>query len=504
MKQNATRLLTMPITRLTDSKNISTDEVLVVGFAQSDNGPELLEAAVALEAATKTEINEAIKLLNFAGKKSEITFLTIKSGILCVGLGKISKTQPLEMETLRRAAAVAARSLVGKKSALFALPTQTTVATQAVAVGVELGAYTFTEFKTKNEKNNESLKQANILVQDLFINKASFEEAQIIAESVKNVRNLVNTPPSHMYPETFANYVKKSFKKNSKLTLEVLDERALKRQGYGAIIGVGQGSINPPRFIRLAYKSRGAKFHLALVGKGITFDTGGISLKPPASMHTMKCDMAGAATVIEALRAIMNLDLKINVTAYAALAENMPSASAQRPSDVVTTYGGKTIEVLNTDAEGRLVLADALARAQEDKPDLIIDLATLTGAATVALGSRTAGIMSNKDEARDQVFASAKETGESMWPMQIPEESRTILDSKTADIANVGFTPNPAGGMMVGAAFLNEFVDEKTPWVHIDIAPPAFNEGAPYGYNGFGGTGVGVRTLVHLAQKLSG
>ena len=494
----------MPITRLTDSKNISTDEVLVVGFAQSDNGPELLEAAVALEAATKTEINEAIKLLNFTGKKSEITFLTIKSGILCVGLGKISKTQPLEMETLRRAAAVAARSLVGKKSALFALPTQTTVAAQAVAVGVELGAYTFTEFKTKNEKNNESLKQANILVQDLFINKASFEEAQIIAESVKNVRNLVNTPPSHMYPETFANYVKKSFKKNSKLTLEVLDEKALKRQGYGAIIGVGQGSINPPRFIRLAYKSRGAKFHLALVGKGITFDTGGISLKPPASMHTMKCDMAGAATVIEALRAIMNLDLKINVTAYAALAENMPSASAQRPSDVVTTYGGKTIEVLNTDAEGRLVLADALARAQEDKPDLIIDLATLTGAATVALGSRTAGIMSNKDEARDQVFASAKETGESMWPMQIPEESRTILDSKTADIANVGFTPNPAGGMMVGAAFLNEFVDEKTPWVHIDIAPPAFNEGAPYGYNGFGGTGVGVRTLVHLAQKLSG
>lgn len=494
----------MPITRLTDSKNISTDEVLVVGFAQSDNGPELLEPAVALEAATKTEINEAIKLLNFAGKKSEITFLTIKSGILCVGLGKISKTQPLEMETLRRAAAVAAGSLVGKKSALFALPTQTTVAAQAVAVGVELGAYTFTEFKTKNEKDNESLKQANILVQDLFINKASFEEAQIIAESVKNVRNLVNTPPSHMYPETFANYVKKSFKKNSKLTLEVLDERALKRQGYGAIIGVGQGSINPPRFIRIAYKSRGAKFHLALVGKGITFDTGGISLKPPASMHTMKCDMAGAATVVEALRAIMKLDLKINVTAYAALAENMPSASAQRPSDVVTTYGGKTIEVLNTDAEGRLVLADALARAQEDKPDLIIDLATLTGAATVALGSRTAGIMSNKDEARDQVFASAKETGESMWPMQIPEESRTILDSKTADIANVGFTPNPAGGMMVGAAFLNEFVDEKTPWVHIDIAPPAFNEGAPYGYNGFGGTGVGVRTLVHLAQKLSG
>ena len=493
----------MSITRLTDSKNISANEVLVVGFAQTDNGPEFLEPAIAFEATSKNEIIEAIKLTNFSGKKSELAYLTIKSGVLCVGLGKVSKLQPLEMETLRRASGVAARSLVGKSSALFALPTNTTVAAHAVTIGVELGAYSFTEFKTKNEKSAETLKQANILVHDLFVNKASFQEAQIIAESIKNVRNLVNTPPSHMYPETFAQYVKKTFKKNAKLTLEILEEKALKRQGFGALLGVGQGSINPPRFIRLAYKSRGADFHLALVGKGITFDTGGISLKPPSSMHTMKCDMAGAATVVETLRAIMDLDLKINVTAYAALAENMPSASAQRPSDVVTTFGGKTIEVLNTDAEGRLVLADALGRAQKDKPDLIIDLATLTGAATVALGSRTAGIMANKDEARDQVFASAKEVGEAMWPMQIPEESRTILDSKTADIANVGFTPNPAGGMMVGAAFLQEFVDEKTPWVHIDIAPPAFNEGAPYGYNGFGGTGVGVRTLVHLAQKLA-
>jgi leucyl aminopeptidase len=493
----------MSITRLTDSKNISANEVLVVGFAQTDNGPELLDSAIVLEPTSKSEISEAIKLTNFSGKKSELTFLTIKSGVLCVGLGKVSKTQPLEMETLRRASAVAARALAGKSSALFALPTSTTVATHAVTVGVELGAYTFTQFKTKTEKVSEGLKQANVLVKDVFVNKSVFQEAQIIAESVKNVRNLVNTPPSHMYPETFAEYVKKSFKRNAKLTVEILDEKALKKQGYGALIGVGQGSVNPPRFVRLAYKSRGADFHLALVGKGITFDTGGISLKPPSSMHTMKCDMAGAATVIEAFRAIMQLDLKINVTAYAALAENMPSATAQRPSDVVTTFGGKTVEVLNTDAEGRLVLADALGRAQKDKPDLIIDIATLTGAATVALGSRTAGIMANKDEARDQVFASAKETGEAMWPMQIPEETRAILDSKTADIANVGFTPNPAGGMMVGAAFLQEFVDENIAWVHIDIAPPAFNEGAPYGYNGFGGTGVGVRTLVHLAQKLA-
>jgi leucyl aminopeptidase len=493
----------MSITRLTDSKNISTDEVLVVGFSQTETGAILLDSAIALEDASKTQILDALKLTNFAGKKSELAYLTIQSGVLCVGLGKVTKIEPVAMETLRQAAAVAARFLINKKSALFALPNTTTVATQAVTVGIELGVYSFQEFKSKKDKTNETLKQANILVQDIFVNKISFNEGQFIAEAVTNVRNLVNTPPSHMYPQTFVDYVKKSFKKNAKLQIEILEEKALKKQGFGAIVGVGQGSINPPRFVRLAYKSRGAKFHLALVGKGITFDTGGISLKPPASMHTMKCDMAGAATVIETLRAIMNLELNINVSVYAALAENMPSASAQRPSDVVTTYGGKTIEVLNTDAEGRLVLADALERAQKDKPDLIIDVATLTGAATVALGSRTAGIMANQDQARDQVFISAQETGELMWPMLIPEESRSILDSKTADIANVGFTPNPAGGMMVGAAFLKEFVDEKTAWVHLDIAPSAFNSGAPYGYVGFGGTGVGVRTLVNLAQKLS-
>ena len=372
----------------------------------------------------------------------------------------------------------------------------------------------FKEPKTKiikqekdKEKRKELYKELNEdlrnLKSDLINNKKTLSEAQIIAESIINVRNLVNTPPSHMFPAVFAEYVKRTFKRNSKVSVEILDEKALKKKGYGAIIGVGQGSINPPRFVKVTYKPRGAKFHLALVGKGITFDTGGISLKPPASMHTMKCDMAGAATVVETLRAIANLDLKINVSAYAALAENMPSATAQRPSDVVTTYGGKTIEVLNTDAEGRLVLADALGKAQEDKPDFIVDVATLTGAATIALGSKTAGIMSNKDDARDQVFQCAKETGELMWPMQIPEESRTILDSKTADIANVGFTPNPAGGMMVGAAFLNEFVDEKYPWVHIDIAPPAFNEGNASGYTSFGGTGIGVRTLVNLAQKFA-
>ena len=493
----------MSITCLTDSKSLEPNEVLVVGFSQGEKEAELLESAISLDKDLQNQIKEALKLTNFAGKKSEITYLTINSGVVCVGLGKINKSEQIDLEILRKVAGSASRFLSGKKSAVFALPNKTLSQTNAVVMGAELGVYVFQEFKTKKENNQAPLIQARILVTDLINNKKTLSEAQIIAESIINVRNLVNTPPSHMFPAVFAEYVKRTFKRNSKVSVEILDEKALKKKGYGAIIGVGQGSINPPRFVKVTYKPRGAKFHLALVGKGITFDTGGISLKPPASMHTMKCDMAGAATVVETLRAIANLDLKINVSAYAALAENMPSATAQRPSDVVTTYGGKTIEVLNTDAEGRLVLADALGKAQEDKPDFIVDVATLTGAATIALGSKTAGIMSNKDDARDQVFESAKETGELMWPMQIPEESRTILDSKTADIANVGFTPNPAGGMMVGAAFLNEFVDEKYPWVHIDIAPPAFNEGSASGYTSFGGTGIGVRTLVNLAQKFA-
>ena len=302
----------MSITCLTDSKSLEPNEVLVVGFSQGEKEAELLESAISLDKDLQNQIKEALKLTNFAGKKSEITYLTINSGVVCVGLGKINKSEQIDLEILRKVAGSASRFLSGKKSALFALPNKTLSQTNAVVMGAELGVYVFQEFKTKKENNQAPLIQARILVTDLINNKKTLSEAQIIAESIINVRNLVNTPPSHMFPAVFAEYVKRTFKRNSKVSVEILDEKALKKKGYGAIIGVGQGSINPPRFVKVTYKPRGAKFHLALVGKGITFDTGGISLKPPASMHTMKCDMAGAATVIETLRAIAKLDLKIN------------------------------------------------------------------------------------------------------------------------------------------------------------------------------------------------
>jgi leucyl aminopeptidase len=234
---------------------------------------------------------------------------------------------------------------------------------------------------------------------------------------------------------------------------------------------------------------------------GITFDSGGLSLKPPTAMEWMKADMGGAAAIIAAITAIAELGVDVNVTAWAAIAENMPSGSAQRPSDVITMYGGKTVEVLNTDAEGRLVLADAIVRAGEDKPDLIVDVATLTGAQLVALGSRTSGVMSNDDDLRDVIIAAAGAAGEQMWPMPLPPELRAPMDSQVADIANMG---DKYGGMLTAGLFLKEFVPEGTRWAHLDVAGPAWNEGAPHGYTGKGGTGHPVRTLVRLAEDLAG
>ena len=322
-----------------------------------------------------------------------------------------------------------------------------------------------------------------------------------MAEAVIRARDWVNTPANLLYPESFAGQAA-DLVKGTPITVEVLDEKALTRGRYGGLLAVGGGSHRPPRLVRLSYRPRGAKTHLALIGKGITFDTGGLNLKPGDGMYTMKSDMAGAAAVLAATNAIARLGLKISVTAYAALAENMPSGSAYRPSDVITQYGGKTVENGNSDAEGRIVMADALARAAEDEPDLIIDVATLTGACIVALGERTAGLMGNDDELADQILDAAETAGEPFWQLPIPAEIRPKLDSKVADLRST--SKDRCGGASVAAAFLREFIPEGTPWAHCDIAGPAFHDGAPYGYIAPGGTGFGVRTLIALARKLSG
>ena len=301
------------------------------------------------------------------------------------------------------------------------------------------------------------------------------KRVETVVRAVLTTREWVNTPPNLLYPQSFADQAK-ALVRDAKVAVDVLDDTALVKGGYGGIMAVGGGSSRLPRLVRLSYAPRGASFHLALVGKGITFDSGGLNLKPGDSMYTMKCDMAGAATVIAATDAIARLGLRIKVTAYASLAENLPSDTAYRPSDVLTMYGGKTVENGNTDAEGRLVMADAIARASEDEPDLLIDVATLTGAAVVALGDRTAALMATDDATADRILDAAESAGEDLWQLPIPREIRPRLESSVADLRSTA--KEKVAGALVAAAFLREFVGPDIAWAHLDIAGPAYNDRA--------------------------
>jgi leucyl aminopeptidase len=320
----------------------------------------------------------------------------------------------------------------------------------------------------------------------------------VIAYAVNLSRDLINTAPGDLPPAALAAEAERTAAAKG-VGIQVLDASELKAQGYGGITAVGQGSSRPPRLVRLSHTHPDAARTVVFVGKGITFDSGGLSLKPPKSMETMKCDMSGAAAVLAATVAIAELGLPVNVVGYMCMAENMPGGAAQRPSDVITMYGGKTVEVLNTDAEGRLVMADALARSGADNPDLVVDIATLTGAATVALGQRTAGVMGSSESVAGEVAAVMREAGEPAWAMPLPEELRKGLDSAVADLANV--SGDRSGGMLVAGLFLREFVPDGVAWAHLDIAGPAFNEGSAFGYTPKGGTGAAVRALIRIAAE---
>jgi leucyl aminopeptidase len=328
----------------------------------------------------------------------------------------------------------------------------------------------------------------------------ALEHAFAVAQAVTVARDLINTPPNALYPETFAARARE-LGEAAGLEVEVLDDEALAAGGYGGILGVGQGSSRLPRLVRLRWSGgENPVRKVALVGKGITFDTGGISIKPAANMDHMTSDMSGAAAVIATTVLAARLNLPVAVTATVPMAENMPSDTAYRPGDVLTMYGGKTVEVLNTDAEGRLILADAMVRAAEDDPDYLVETSTLTGAQMVALGTRTAGVMGT-DDFRDRVAALGRAVGEDAWAMPLPEHLRGELDSRIADLANV--TGNRFGGMLAAGVFLREFVADGLPWAHIDIAGPSFNTGGPWGYTPKGGTGVPVRTLVALLEDIA-
>lgn len=411
----------------------------------------------------------------------------------------------------------AIRCLAGTAKVALLLPTEQAAGVapeqliRAVAEGALLAAYSFDAFRSGGDNDpdqadqprHDPVREITLVVEDAGKTshyQAIADRAAVIAQAVHLTRDLVNTPPSHLHPQELAEAAEQ-VGRTADVTVEVLDEFALRDGGYGGILGVGKGSVHPPRLVTMRYQPSGQTLaHLVLVGKGITFDSGGLSLKPPTAMETMKLDMAGAAAVIAAVGAIASLKIPVQVTGLAALAENLPSGTSQRPSDVLTTRNGTTVEVLNTDAEGRLVLADALADACTLRPDLIVDVATLTGAQMIALGNRTSAIMANSDQVREAVVAAAQAAGESMWPMPLPPQLRKSLDSAVADISNMG---DRYGGMLVAGIFLQEFITEGQPWAHLDIAGPAFNTSAAWGYTPKQATGVAVRTLVELAQQLS-
>jgi leucyl aminopeptidase len=315
----------------------------------------------------------------------------------------------------------------------------------------------------------------------------------VVVDAVSWARDLVNTPAGDLPPAELGRLAQ-AMAKAEGLTCKVWTEAELKKRGFGGIIGVGQGSVNPPRLIELGYTGAAkSSTPIALTGKGIAFDSGGLSIKDAKGMETMKIDMGGAASILATMKAIARLKPKINVIAAIPSAENMPSGSAQKPGDVITHYGGKTSEVLNTDAEGRLILADALALLAEKKPACIIDTATLTGACMIALGTDITGAMGNDDALVDEIVRAGRETGDWIWPLPLHEDYRRLIDSNVADIKNIG---ERWGGAITAAWFLAEFVGD-VPWVHLDIAGPAFSEkGHDLGPKG--ATGVPVRALVRF------
>ncbi|RUR00774.1 leucyl aminopeptidase [Labedella endophytica] len=493
----------MPIPSFSLSISSPSDvacDVLLLRSAKTADGPRL-------SSDVAPDLDASLAAVGATGASEELVRLpapTIAAGsVAIVGTG-----EDAEAGTLRDAVGGAIRRLAGTAHVAVDATDLDGASVEALLEGALLGSYAFTRYRSASAGDTKTpVATVTVLVSDAITDAERTEianRARSVATAIASVKDLVNIPPSDLYPESFADHAVESLA-GTDVEVTVWDEEALARDGFGGILGVGIGSSRGPRLVRVDYAPDGATKHIALVGKGITFDTGGLSLKPAGSMVGMKYDMTGAATVLAAVAAVAERELPVRVTGWLCLAENMPSGTAMRPEDVITIRGGRTVEVLNTDAEGRLVMADGLVAASEESPDVIVDIATLTGAAGMALGSRYSGVMGD-DTLVKTVVDLAGASGETFWPMPLPAELRGLLASDVADIANAKMG-NRNGGMLLAGVFLREFVGSvdgvRIPWAHIDIAATANNEGSPYGFTGKGPTGVGVRTLVALAEHMT-
>ncbi|CAN5255613.1 leucyl aminopeptidase [soil metagenome] len=436
--------------------------------------------------AAGIDLAAAVAAVEVTGKLGEVARIPLAGRLLIVaGIGEVP-----DHESVRRGAASAVRN--APKNATVALAAGGDAGlVQAAAEGAGLGAYAFTEYRRKPHEV-PTIAGLQIVTDGVDGAADAVAAARIVVEAVSVARDMVNTPPAAKRPPALAQHMA-DLVSTAGVTVTLHDEGAMAESGFGGILGVGAGSTAPPRLVEMLYEPEGWSTHVVLVGKGITFDTGGISLKPWKSMLTMKSDMAGAAAVAATMSALQASGVRAKVTALCALAENMPSGTATLPSDVLTMYGGTTVEVLNTDAEGRLVMADALAYGATCDPDVMIDIATLTGAQVVALGDDVAAVLGT-DEALVQALRDAASTvGEQIWPMPLVDRYVKSLESPVADLANIGKAGH--AGLIVAALFLRHFTDGRS-WAHLDIAGPAFAEEPDDHYLSAGGTGFGVRTLL--------
>ncbi len=486
-----------------DIAGIKTDAIIVSHF----EGVKQPEGVIAvIDKKLGGAISKLIKQKDIKGKLNEITLLHSMGRlpadkVAILGLGK---KEELTVNKVRGAIAEACRYLRGKGvTGIAAVITgegvnkiKTDDAIQAMTEGAVLGLYTFRRYMTKKEDSIGEIKELTIVGKAKKSMEQAINRGKIIAESANYARDMVNEPGNYMTPAQMAENARQLAKKYG-LKVEVIDRDKMKELGMGGLLGVSQGSQQPPKFIVLSYSGRASKgIDLALVGKGITFDSGGISIKPSENMADMKGDMAGGAAVLAALSALAQLKPAVNVTAFVPATENMPSGTALKPGDIIKAMNGKTIEVLNTDAEGRLILADALSYAVKSGAKAIIDVATLTGSCQIALGKITTGAFTNNQALLDKVIAAGNEVGEPAWQMPMFDEYKEFIKGDIADIKNTG---NRYGGSITAAKFLEEFVN-KTPWVHLDLTGPDTDK--EKGYMVKGATGVPVRTLISfvLAQ----
>ena len=472
---------------------------------------ELIAVLVPAQGATSALLRSmdipsgALAAQGFVGRADQVAMVADRRGrlVALIGLGDADGVDP---DRCRRAAAQAVRAAKHLKRLAIDLravvgeldqPRRVEIA-RAAAEGAVLGSYRFTEFKSKPQRS--TLTTVTLVAGTGTRLAAAIAEGVAIAEAQNLARDLVNRPGGTLTPAAFADEARRIARREG-LAIKVLGRSQIERMRLGGLLGVNRGSTHEPRFVEISYDPPSPKGTLALVGKGITFDSGGLSIKTGEGMMTMKMDMGGAAAVLGFFSAVRRLAPTCRVVGYLPMTDNMSDGDATRPGDVLTMRNGTTVEVLNTDAEGRLILADALCLATEAEPDAIVDLATLTGAVEIALGTRVAAVLGNDDAWRDQVAAAASRAGERMWPLPLPADYRPFLDSDVADLRNI--SKGRGGGTITAGLFLQEFVGAGIPWAHIDIAGTAWWAEGDNAENCNGGTGYGVRLLLELARSFN-